>query len=132
MTLRKCGMAVVLLLLLAACGGATPEEEAAKAAKVYYDRLAKGYAERFLEGKLGVDTMSSDFCEQLVKVNQMYLDELREKHGGLREVRISPNVGVTDTTLHVTYAFLLLCFSDSTQEEITVPMVEDGGRWCMK
>ena len=51
---------------------------------------------------------------------------------GLSAVEISPNVGRQDTTLHLIYAFLLLCYGDSTQEEITVPMVHHDGRWLMK
>ena len=36
------------------------------------------------------------------------------------------------TTFHVVYAFLLLSYGDSTQEEITVPMVNVDGDWKMK
>jgi len=38
----------------------------------------------------------------------------------------------TDTIQKYTSVFLVLCFGDSTNEEIVVPMVEREGRWRMK
>ena len=58
--------------------------------------------------------------------------DMVSKHGGLTDVAVSPNIGRRDTSIHVTYAFLLLSFRDSTQEEIAVPMVEVDGEWRMK
>ena len=37
-----------------------------------------------------------------------------------------------DQWQQVVYAFLLLQFRDSTQEEIVVPMVERDGEWVLK
>lgn len=123
---------VLVLLALSACSKATSEERAAEAAKAYYDCLVKDSPVDFLEGKAGVDSLPTDFCEQLLAVHQKYIADVERKHGGIREVRISPNVGRCDSILQLTYAFLLLCYVDSTQEEIMVPMVERGGQWLMK
>jgi hypothetical protein len=38
----------------------------------------------------------------------------------------------TDTIQKYTNVFLVLCYGDSTNEEIVVPMVEREGRWRMK
>ena len=38
----------------------------------------------------------------------------------------------TDTLQKYTNVFMMLCFGDSTNEEIVVPMVERDGRWMMK
>ena len=122
----------LLLISLVACNEVSPEQQAAEAAKSYYDQLVEGYAEGFLEGKAGVDSLPADYCEQLLATHRQYLDDVRCKHNGFREVRISPNIARSDSILHVTYAFLLLCFGDSTQEEITVPMVEVNGEWKMR
>ena len=46
------------------------------------------------------------------------------------EVRVSS--ARTDSVAGYTQAFLILCFADSTQEEVVVPMVEHAGRWRMK
>lgn len=123
---------LAVVLACSACGGASPEERAAEAAKAYYDRLAAGFPEDFLEGRAAVDSLPTDYCEQMVAVYRKYMADISEKYGGIREVRISPNIGRRDSTLQLTYAFLLLCFADSTQEEITVPMVEKDGEWYMK
>ena len=123
---------LAIVLACSACGGPSPEEKAAEAAKGYYDRLAAGFPEDFLEGRATVDSLPTDYCEQMVAVYRKYMADVEEKHGGISEVRISPNVGRRDTTLQLTYAFLLLCFADSTQEEIVVPMVEKDGEWYMK
>ena len=119
-------------VMLMACSKTTPEEQAAEAAKTYYDRLVAGSTVDFLEGTADMGNLPTDFCEQLVTVHQKYLTDVKRKHGGIREVRISPNIGRRDSTLQVTYAFLMLCFNDSTQEEVVVPMVERDGEWLMK
>ena len=125
-------VATLMLLFLFSCASTSPEQEAAEAAKTYYERLANGYAEGFLEGKANVDRLPTAYCEQLLTSVKQYQQDMQLKHGGLHEVRISPNVGKTDSTLHLTYAFLMLCFGDSTQEEVVVPMVQADGEWWMK
>ena len=137
--IRRCRRAVLYALLVVspllfgvACNSASPEQRAAQAAKTYYDRLAEGYAEGFLEGKVAVDSLPAHYLDALLPVYRQYVSEVNEKHGGIREVRISPNVGRRDSTLQLTYAFLMLCYADSTEEEITVPMVEVDGQWLMK
>ena len=37
-----------------------------------------------------------------------------------------------DTARHTGHAFLVLCFKDSTKEEIVVPMALVEGNWMMK
>lgn len=126
---------LLLLFLVAffgACHSPSAEERAAQAAKSYYDQLAEGYIEGFLEGRADADSLPSDYMEQMVTVHRQYLADMQRKHGGLSHVSISPNVARRDTTLHLTYAFLLLSFCDSTQEEIVVPMTERDGEWRMR
>ena len=124
-------MGLLGLAVVAGCSKATPEEQAALAAKGYYTHLAAGEYEQFLEGKAGSDSLPDDYREQLLTAYAQFMDCQQREHGGISEVRI--NSARTDTLLHYTSAFLLLCYGDSTQEEIVVPMVEHGdGRWRMK
>ena len=51
----------LLLISLVACNEVSPEQQAAEAAKSYYDQLVEGYAEGFLEGKAGVDSLPADY-----------------------------------------------------------------------
>ena len=110
----------------------TPEQQAAEAAQSYYQRLLDGYPDGFLVGKANYDQYPSDYRQQLVKANELFMEDMKQKHNGLRAVAVSPNVGRVDTTLHVVYTFLLLSFGDSTQEEVTVPMVQVDGEWKMR
>ena len=59
-----------------------------------------------------------------------YMGQLKDDHSGLAAVQaISAK---TDTARHVGRAFLMLCFADSTKEEIVVPMVLHDGNWYLK
>ena len=131
--MKKHLLYTLLAITALACSSETPEERAAKAALSYYHHLAEGRPAAFLEGKAGTDSLPADYRQQLMAACQQYLTDMTNKHGGISHVEISPNGGRRDSSLQVTYAFLLLSFADSTQEEITVPMVEaPGGQWLMR
>lgn len=122
---------ILLALALCACSdNLTREELAALAAKGYYTHLAAGEYEHFLEGKAGSDSLPDDYRSELMAVYRQFHDRQQRDHGGISEVRVS--TARTDSLLPYTNAFLILCFADSLQEEIVVPMVELDGRWKMK
>jgi len=124
---------VIAFLGVSACSEvSTVEEEAAKAAQSYYRLLINNQTEIFLEGKIGADSFPIGYRKQILKVYEQYVSEVEELHKGIREVQISDNIGKVDSSKQVVYAFLVLCFGDSTREEITVPMVEQYGSWKMK
>lgn len=108
----------------------TPEDLAGKAAKEYYDRLVAGDYEAFLNGKAGVDSLPSDYRQQLLQVYEHYIRKQKNAHGGIAHVSLSN--AKNDTLQHLTQAFLQLTFCDSLKEEIVVPMIEHDGRWYMK
>ena len=136
MSVRKKNCAIVYLFILYSlffstqCADVSPEEAALLAAKGYYTHLASGEYEQFLEGKAGSDSLPDDYREQLLVAYAQFAERQQREHGGIREVRA--NTASTDSLLHYTNAFLLLCYGDSTEEEIVVPMVEFEGRWRMK
>ena len=121
---------VSLVFLVAACGGPSREELASLAAKGYYEHLLKGEYDKFLEGVNGSDTIPDDYREQLLVGYKQFMHQQEQAHRGIREVRIVN--AQTDTIQKYTSVFLVLCFGDSTNEEIVVPMVEREGRWRMK
>ena len=86
---------------------------------------------KFLQGKADADSLPDNYRAQLLKAINQYRAEMLDKHNGLNEVQVSDNVARRDTSLNLTYANILLCYGDSTEEEITVPMVERDGRWLM-
>ncbi len=113
-----------------ACSGPSAEELASLAAKGYYEHLLKGEYDKFLEGVNGSDTIPDDYREQLLVGYKQFMHQQEQAHRGIREVRIVN--AQTDTIQKYTSVFLVLCFGDSTNEEIVVPMVEREGRWRMK
>lgn len=128
---------IVLLAVLAACGSATKEELASLAAKGYYDHLIHGEYEQFYEGMdqrtLPDGTALSDeaaYHSQMLDNLRQFMARQAQEHRGILEVRVSN--ATTDTVQQLTNVFLVLCFADSTNEEIVVPMVERHGTWRMK
>lgn len=130
-TKHRSVLCLLCLCLFAACQQRpNPDALALQAAKGYYEELLSGNCEAFLDGKAVADSLPLDYRSQMLQVYRNFLDEQQENHGGLRHV--TAERAFRDTTLHLTHAFLLLHFADSTREEITVPMVEVNGQWKMK
>ena len=121
---------ILALLLFMACANPSPEEMASIAAKGYYNHLVNGEYEVFLEGKEGADSLPDDYREQLLTSYRQFMAQQNRDHHGILDIRISN--AVTDTVLQYTNVFLVLCFGDSVNEEIVVPMVERNGNWRMK
>ena len=116
--------------VLTACSSPTPEELAALAAEGYYRHLMAGEYEQFLEGRAGADSLPDDYREQLLAGYRQFMDQQERAHGGIRDVRISS--ARHDTLADYTTVLLVLCFADSTDEEIVVPMSCHDGRWRMR
>jgi len=122
---------ILLMVLLAACSGPSKEEMASLAAKGYYEHLIKGETEQFLAGKAGSDSLPKSYRSQLLDAYRQFVAQQEQKHLGIQEVLVVR--AQTDSLTDYTNVFLTLCFGDSTNEEIVVPMVEQGeGRWRMR
>ena len=120
---------LALLALGAACGSPTREELAGLAAQGYYQHLVSGQYEQFLEGRLGADSLSDDDRSQLIEGYKQFMAQQQDRRG-ICEVRVSR--AYTDSLAHYTNVLLMLCYGDSTTEEVVVQMVEHKGRWRMK
>lgn len=122
---------IVLMAVLAACGSATKEELASLAAKGYYDHLIHGEYELFYEG-FDQRALSDEagYRSQMLDNLRQFMARQEQEHRGVLEVRVSN--ATTDTVQQFTNVFLVLCFGDSTNEEVVVPMVERNGAWRMK
>ena len=119
------------LVILGACGSATKEELASLAAKGYYNHLIHGEYEQFYEGMDQREfTSEADYRSQMLDNLRQFMARQEKEHRGILEVRVSN--ATTDTVQQFTNVFLVLCFGDSTNEEIVVPMVERNGAWRMK
>lgn len=130
--MRKLVYLVLLVFLAqwAACSSPTREELASLAAKGYYQHLIEGDFDHFLEGRMMADSLPADYRSQLIDGYSQFLAQQVKARGGINEVRISR--AYTDSTQQYTSVLLMLCYGDSTTEEVVVPMVEHDGRWMMK
>ena len=121
---------LMVILGIGGCSQPTPEELASLAAKGYYDHLIHGEYELFLEG---VDLPDDPgYRSQLLDNYQQFMATQQSLHGGIREVRVVRAKTDSIQLQPYTSVFLTLCFGDSTNEEIVVPMVERDGRWRMR
>ena len=103
------------------CSDVTPEEQASLAAEGYYEHLINGEYELFLEGKNGLNKdVEQEYWSQLRDNCCQFIHRQNEAHRGIHEVRVVN--AKTDTLLKYTNVFMVLCFGDSTNEEIVV--------WC--
>ena len=121
---------VLVFLALCACSSPTLEEMASLAAKGYYEHLLKGEYDKFLEGKAGSDSLPEAYRRQLLAGYKQFLSQQNSQHNGINDIRVRN--ARRDTILNYTNVFLMLCFGDSTNEQVSVPMIEHNGRWRMK
>ena len=110
--------------------GPKPEEIVARAAKVYYGYLLEGKYAAYTDGFYRPDSIPGSYREQLVTSAKQYVWQMKDDHGGLHGVETAG--ARVDTARHSGHAFLVLCFADSTREEIVVPMVQVHGVWYMR
>lgn len=117
-------------LALCACSSPTPEEMASLAAKGYYEHLVNGEYDEFLDGKAGSDSLPDAYRQQLLSGYKQFVSQQNILHNGINEIRVVN--ARRDSILNYTNVFLMLCFGDSTNEQISVPMIEHNGIWRMK
>ena len=121
---------VVAAVVHSCRGNRTVDFAAANAAKDYYDLLVDERCEAFVEGMNFTDPITKSYRQQLVDNVRMFVGEQKQEHKGIREVRVVNCVN--DSLQPEANAFLMLCFGDSTIEEVVVPMVKRDGKWWMK
>ena len=128
--MRKLVYLILIVIVVACSTGVSREDQAALAAKGYYTHLVKGEYEQFMEGRFMADSLPQDYRSQLIEGYKQFVAQQVEARKGIHEVSVSR--AYTDSLAGYTNVLLLLCYGDSTTEEIVVPMVECDGRWMMK
>ena len=122
--------AAVLCLMACTSEKTKNDDAAAQAAKCYYDSLCNGGYEYFTDMCHRVERIPASYRDQLVANAKMYLATVNKEHKGISEIRI---LSCRNDSLNPTAeAYLLLCFKDSTKEEIVVPMVKYKDKWMMR
>ena len=124
---------LIVLGSVLSCKQEAPSAEDAvmQQAQQYYQSLLKGEYDAFLSGIDGADSLPADYREQLMANTCQFVDVQRQQRGGMVSVEAIRAVIDSTATTHAD-AFLLICFGDSTREEVVVPMVERQGKWLMR
>ena len=128
--MRKLVYLILIVIVVACSTGVSREEQAALAAKGYYTHLVQGEYEQFVEGRFMADSLPADYRSQLIEGYKQFVAQQLETRKGIQEVSVSR--AYTDSLAGYTNVLLMLCYGDSTTEEVVVPMVERDGRWMMK
>lgn len=125
-------IASIAVAAMWACSEQKPsaDEMAGRTAKLYYDYLVEGKYDAYVDGFFQPDSIPGVYREQLIANAKMFAAQQHEERKGIASVRLLR--ARADTARNVASAYLLLCYGDSTREEIVVPMVEHKGVWMMK
>ena len=126
-------LVILAAMLVIACGGKggdNPSEMAGRTAKLYYENLLHGRYDVFVDGFYRPDSIPSSYRSQLIDNARMYVAQMNDDHHGL--ARIDLIRATADTARNEGRTFLLLCFADSTREEVVVPMVRIENLWMMR
>ena len=134
------GVAISLIGMAACSSDVNQEERAMITAQKYYEQLAAGNYEGFVNGTLNSqDTLFANYKEQLVLNAKMYVERMQNDHQGISSVKAlraqldTVKARNSDEIESVTArAFLSLGFADSTREEILVPMVLKDDVWYLR
>ena len=132
--MKKCFFFLLIFLgSVLSCKQEAPSAEDAvmQQAQQYYQSLLKGEYDAFLSGIDGADSLPADYREQLMANTCQFVDVQQQQRGGMVSVEAIRAVIDSTATAHAD-AFLLICFGDSTREEVVVPMVERQGKWLMR
>jgi len=126
---------LLLAMLLGACTSSdAPQgdstEGAKTAARIYYEALANGQYEQFLNGREGAQDMPADYRNQMIECYRQFVKQQCQAHGGI--VSVEATEAMADTTLQSVQVMLGISFADNLHEEIVVPMVFDGEQWLMR
>ncbi len=119
---------IISLFSFAACSkGQLSHKAARKAAEKYYAMLIKGNYKGFVQGYVNSDHLPEDFRSQLVDATAQFM--ARDNGRSLVSVQAISDSLLEDSTA---YVMLQLDFSDSTSEQVELPLVLTKKGWRMR
>lgn len=107
-----------------------PLDLASQAAMVYYENLIHGDVEQFVDGSAQIDSISDDYRQRQISNVRMYMDQIKQAHGGL--LRVELDTAMNSIEPDAADVLLRFHYNDSTSERVLVPMVCKKGLWLLR
>lgn len=121
------GFAIALIsCLTAAC---KRELSAREAAEKYYGCLIRGDVEGYMQGMADYDSLTTEYREQLRDMFLQYLDYEERMRSGFISVEATRDTLIDERS---SYVFVMVTYGDSTQEQLSLPLVLTDKGWRMK
>ena len=134
MPMMKKGAVVIaaLVLLLTSCGEGTVTERqhVEEAVLLSYTTLLDGRYADYVSLLAGASKRSADYNEQLAANAAMFIEEQQRLHTNIVDVRVADVKIARDGAK--AEAYVVLCYADSTNEEIVVPVLKEQGTWKVR
>lgn len=132
--MKKAAYFLLTLMLALSCseGGRDlsqfSSDGARSAAEYFYELLAKGQSQAYVDNMQESASMDTAKYSQFVDLMEQFLHEEKELRGGILSAKAERDTMV-DT---VSMVYLNVHFGDSTREEIMLPVVYTRGRWWIR
>ena len=132
--MKKAAYILLTLMLVLSCseGGRDlsqfSSDGARSAAEYFYELLAKGQSQAYVDNMQESASMDTAKYSQFVDLMEQFLHEEKELRGGILSARAERDTMV-DT---ISMVYLNVHFGDSTREEIMLPVVYTRGRWWIR
>lgn len=121
------GFAIALIsCLTAAC---KRELTAREAAEKYYGCLIRGDVEGYMQGMADYDSLTMEYRELLRDMFLQYLDYEERMRSGFISVEATRDTLIDERS---SYVFVMVTYGDSTQEQLSLPLVLTDKGWRMK
>jgi hypothetical protein len=98
------------------------------AAEYFYELLAKGQSQAYVDNMQEAFSMDTAKYSQFVDLMEQFLHEEKELRGGILSAKAERDT-IVDT---ISMVYLNAHFGDSTREEIILPVVYTRGRWWIR
>ena len=126
--MKKSVVCCLLSVVFLACSGSLYTHEAAReAAEKHYTKLIKGDYKGFVKGYAYSEEWPEDYRSQIVDATAQFMAR-NDMQQLASVVAIDDSLGEDSTA----YVMLQLCFSDSTSEQIELPLILTDDGWKMK
>lgn len=131
--MKKAAYFLLCIMFVLSCSGSRDlsdfsSDGARSAAEYFYELLAKGHSQAYVDNMQESASMDTAKYGQFVDLMEQFLHEEKELRGGILSAKAERDTMV-DT---ISMVYLNVHFGDSTREEIMLPVVYTRGRWWIR